>query len=374
MLKYLFAIACVLAISIAPIAAQDAPPPPMPPGPHLFIPAPEGFEPPPPEEGHEAFEAAFFAAVAGDDILTLEELIAIMPPPEEMPPPMPPEGEMPPPGDMPPHPKGMMIPLPEDFMPPPPEDGPEAFLEAAFGVIAGDDGELTLEELADILPPPPPPPEGGGPPPPPPPPPPGPHLFLPLPEDFVPTPPEEGPKVFLEAAFAAIAGDDLVLTLEELLAAKKPKWPGHKPGEGMGEGMDEGMGEGEGEEMGFCSDMMWESEQSPQEANYYCEESGSEGNLVFRSACNMEGFDVHAISMPANRIASCFAIEHQVGTTLFKIVDQDDGSVVYEGDGSDIAGTVIDPGDADKVYHIELDRATSSADAELTIRFVDHPE
>ena len=157
--RILLIAACALSLGIAPVLAQDAPPPP--PGPSLFIPAPEGFEPPSPEEGHEAFEEAFFAAVAGDDgVLTLEELKAIMPPPEEMPKP-PEEGEEPPEEgeEPPPLPPGVMIPLPEGFEPPPPEEGPEAFLEAAFAAVAGDDGELTLEEFMEALPEPEPPEE-----------------------------------------------------------------------------------------------------------------------------------------------------------------------------------------------------------------------
>ena len=49
---------------------------------------------------------------------------------------------------------GLMIPLPEGMMPPPPEDGPEAFeafLGNVFGMIAGDDGVMTLEELREWM-------------------------------------------------------------------------------------------------------------------------------------------------------------------------------------------------------------------------------
>ena len=113
--------------------------------PHLFIPGPEPPVDPADFEGHVEFEEAFFAAVAGDDgILTLEELMAMMPPP--------PEGDEPPADEPPMHPMGMMVPLPEGFEPPGPEDGHEAFMEAAFAAVAGDDLEMTVDEFMDALP------------------------------------------------------------------------------------------------------------------------------------------------------------------------------------------------------------------------------
>ncbi|MEW6752795.1 MAG: hypothetical protein AB1505_17725 [Candidatus Latescibacterota bacterium] len=275
MLKRTVVLACALALAATLAAAQDAPPP-M--GPQLYIPAPEPLDPAAYGD-HVAFEAAFFAAVAGDDgVLTLAELQALLPPPGEMPPP----GEEPPPppeGGMPPPKPGMVTPLPSDFVAPPPEEGPEALLQAMFAAVAGDDLELTLEEFQGALPdpemwppmppageegaPPPegtgdegtPPPEGsgesGGPPPegtgdegaplpegtgdegtPPPEgtgdtgmmPPPG--LFIPAPE---PMNPADYPDhvAFESALFNSVAGDDGVLTLAELQALLPP--PGEAP-------------------------------------------------------------------------------------------------------------------------------------------------
>jgi hypothetical protein len=130
------------------------------------------------------------------------------------------------------------------------------------------------------------------------------------------------------------------------------------------------VGEGEC----FCSEQMWMSEESPQQANYYCAEAGVEGDLHYRSLCNVDGFALHHIGLPADRVASCFEIEHQVGYTQFRIVDHVAGGVaVYSGDGSNIGGLVLDPAGVARAYDLQLDRAASSPDAAVTIRYVAHP-
>jgi len=380
MLRKALLIACVLGVGLCLAWAQ--PPEGPPPGPHLFIPLPPDTElpPPPPEGSPEEFLDAAIGAIDsdGDGLLSADEIHAAHeavhgekppegeePPPEGEPPPGEPPPEGPPPGEMPPPPMGLIIPLPEDFEPPPPEEGPDVFIEAAFSVVAGEDLELTLEELKAILPPPeemPPPPEEGKPM--------KPHLFVPFPEDFEPPPPEEGPDVFIEAAFGAIAGDDLVLTLEELKAALPP--PGEMGPPGISEG-EEGL-----EGLPYppeCGDEVRDSELLPQAENVSCDRSESVGNLIFRTVCNTAPYETQAISLPEGRAADCFGIEAIKGHNIvFEIVKESDGTQRFHTAWGKMAFDTLvlvgEPGGT--VYLINL-LSADEPDARITVKFIDHP-
>ena len=261
----------------------------------------------------------------------------------------------------------LFIPLPEDFDPPPPENGPEAFLDAAFSVITDGDGELTFDDLLALMPPPdemPPPPEGDEPPPPPM------GLHIPLPEGF--EPPEDAPpEAFLEAAFGMIAGEDAILTLEEL----KDWMSKFKPMDGDMVGPAEG-------DFGMlpdppeCTDELVTSEMGYQEANVPC--GGQEGNVVFRTVCNEEGYNSQAISLPADRMASCFGIEAMTKNKVVFVIyaEVDPGGLIYDStrDGLENIGMVeLVADDGDAVYRVELDMDESDPGARVTVRFNDHP-
>lgn len=231
----------------------------------------------------------------------------------------------------------------------------------------------------------------------PPPPPPGPMmpcLAIPLPEGIVPPPPESGPdafEAFVADAFAAIAGEDGILTLDELKAAMKkgepaPPMPpeGMKPPEGMppaGFMPPDGGPPPEGGPFAglpdppVCDDSMVSSEMLPQAVDSPC--GTSMGNLIFRTVCNAPGYNSQAISLPAGRTASCFGIEAITkNVVIFKIYPEaDPTTILFDStrDGLENLGAVMGalaPA-ADTVYRIELDMAASAPDARVTVRFVD---
>ena len=113
-----------------------------------------------------------------------------------------------------------------------------------------------------------------------------------------------------------------------------------------------------------CSDALRDSELGPQEEGHPCRDR--EGNLVFRTICNMPGFEMVAISLPAGRTASCFGIEALRGSIAFDIVAED-GSHVWDismGPES-YKGLKLDEG----IYHIRA--VGGEAEGALTVRFVD---
>lgn len=231
------------------------------------------------------------------------------------------------------------------------------------------------------------------------PPPPGPGpmmpcLAIPLPEGMMPPPPEAGPEAFeafVAGAFAAIAGDDGVITLDELKAAMKkgepaPPMPpeGPKPPEGMpldGPKPPEGFMPPEGGPLAglpdppVCDGSMVSNELLPQAVDSPC--GTSMGNLIFRTVCNAPGYNGQAISLPAGRTASCFGIEAITkNVVILKIYPEaDPATLLFDStrDGLENIGAVMGslaPA-ADTVYRIELDMAASAPDARVTVRFVD---
>ena len=70
-----------------------------------------------------------------------------------------------------------------------------------------------------------------------------------------------------------------------------------------------------------CSNTMRDSELGPQAVNVPC--GDREGNLIFRTICNMPGFESQAISLPGGRSAGCFGLEALRGDIAFEIVSED---------------------------------------------------
>lgn len=123
-----------------------------------------------------------------------------------------------------------------------------------------------------------------------------------------------------------------------------------------------------------CSAELITNEQLPQAENVTC--GSSTGNLLFRTVCNMPGFDSQAISLPDGRDADCFGIESQTpGPVIFTIYPESDPSnIIFDStrDGLHNIGAVH-LGDSG-VYRIDLDETASVPGAKVTVRFIDHPE
>lgn len=117
-----------------------------------------------------------------------------------------------------------------------------------------------------------------------------------------------------------------------------------------------------------CSDDLRENELLPQAENVPC--GDRQGNLLFRTVCNMPGYDRAAISLPDGRAAACFGLEALRGEIGFRIVREDDGSVVYDTMmGKDPYRMLKLDGPA--VYQIQS--TGGSPDGAVTLKFVDVP-
>jgi hypothetical protein len=148
--------------------------------------------------------------------------------------------------------------------------------------------------------------------------------------------------------------------------------------------MPDGDGDGEGEMDGIlragdpdladlniapeCSDELRESEQIPQQRGYQVPCGEREGNLIFRTICNMPGYNTVAISLPDGRKAACFGLAALRGEIGFKIIREDDGSVVFDTTwGKEAYKGLMISGPA--VYQIKSTGGTQ--DGAVTLRFVD---
>jgi len=227
----------------------------------------------------------------------------------------------------------------------------------------------------------------------------GPEVLLGIPEGVEPpegTPMPETPEEGLDLFFDVLAGPDGVVDKEDFMA-----WVRHfhmpPPEEMMGDemdpamdpGMDPAMGDpmGEGmppEEMGGmheedpelsglphppeCSTALRQQEMGPQEEGFPCGDH-HDGNLVFRTICNMEGFDMAAITLPEDRGAGCFGIEALRGHIDFQIVEVD-GTVIWDTSmGKEAFDALKLEGGPGAVYHIQT--IGGSPDGSATVRFVD---
>ena len=117
-----------------------------------------------------------------------------------------------------------------------------------------------------------------------------------------------------------------------------------------------------------CSDALRESEQLPQAENFPC--GDRQGNLIFRTVCNMPGFEAAAISLPDGRAAGCFVLEALRGEIGFKIVREDDGMVVYDTSMGKEAFKMLKL-DGPGVFQIQS--TGGSPDGSVTVKFVDVP-
>ena len=217
------------------------------------------------------------------------------------------------------------------------------------------------------------------------------------PEDMPPMPedPQAAHQMGLEMFFQVMAGNDGVVDLDEFLS-----WVRHfrmPPPEEMHDpdmhdpamddpGMDdpmvgpppEGMGglhEGDPDFADLphppeCSTELQEQEMGPQEEGYPC--GDRDGNLIFRTICNMPGFDMAAITLPEERAAACFGIEALRGHIDFQIVDAMDGSVVWDTSmGKEAYKDLKLDGAPGAVFHVQA--TAGSPDGSVTVRFVDVP-
>ena len=114
----------------------------------------------------------------------------------------------------------------------------------------------------------------------------------------------------------------------------------------------------------ICSDTLRERELSPREEGAGCNDH--EGDLMFRTICNMPGFGAAAISLPAGRAASCFGLEALRGSIGFEILTEDGHTVWDLSMGPESYEHLeLDEG----IYHI---KATSGDHGgAITISFVD---
>lgn len=224
-----------------------------------------------------------------------------------------------------------------------------------------------------------------------------PEVILGPPEDFQPSaPPEGGPPpedpaaaeaAMLEHFFMFMDADGSgALDFDEFRAWVRgvhmpPPDMMHDPMDGgpmgdphMGDGgMMDGIlraGDGDLADLNLapeCSDELRDSEMLPQAENIPC--GDREGNLIFRTVCNMPGYEMAAISLPDGRAAVCFGLEALRGEISFEIVAED-GAVVFDTSMGKEAfmGLKIDgPG----VY--EIRSTDGSPDGSVTVKFVDVP-
>lgn len=204
------------------------------------------------------------------------------------------------------------------------------------------------------------------------------------PSDMPPPPmtddPEENKMMMLDHFFGFMDADgNGSLDREEFGAWVRdfhmPPPPDGMHGDGMhdgGEGMMDGIlreGEGDLADLNIapeCSDELRDSELGPQAEGVPCHDK--EGNLLFRTICNMPGYQSVAISLPDGRAAGCFGLEALRGEISFEIVREDDGSVIWDtsmGKDSYRDLKIDGPG----VFQV---RSTGgSPDGAVTVRFVD---
>jgi hypothetical protein len=199
--------------------------------------------------------------------------------------------------------------------------------------------------------------------------------------------PEEAKHVMLETFFRFMDADGSgAIELEEFHAwvrdFRMPSHDGHMGDHPMGDDdmgddhsdMTDGIlraGEGDLADLNIapeCSDELQSSEQMPQAEGVPC--GDREGNLLFRTICNMPGYETVAISLPDSRDAACFGLEALRGEIGFEIVREDDGTVAFSTAwGKEAYKNLVISGPA--VYQIRSTGGTT--DGSVTLKFIDAP-
>ena len=210
----------------------------------------------------------------------------------------------------------------------------------------------------------------------------GPTVILGHPEGFEPPENMPPPPMSLDMFFqlmdangsGAIEYDEFAPWVREFHMPPPPDGMGEVDmGDGpMGDGMiRQGMlvaGESDLADLNIapeCSDHLRDMEQGPQGVNAPC--GDREGNLLFRTICNMPGYESVAISLPDGRAAGCFGLEALRGEISFEIVRQD-GNVIWDttmGKESFQDLKLNGPG----IFHVKS--TDGSPDGAVTVRFVD---
>ena len=143
---------------------------------------------------------------------------------------------------------------------------------------------------------------------------------------------------------------------------------GDDHGDGVSAG-DEGV---EGLPGVECSEELHEVEMGPVEEGVSCPHSESEGNLVNRTLCNVDGHRDQAISLPPDRAADCFNLAAIVGNNIvFEIINEDDGALMFHTNmGKEAFDHLVLTGEA--IYRVNLISA-DEPEAAITVQFIDHP-
>ncbi|MEE2658683.1 MAG: hypothetical protein VX733_09290 [Candidatus Latescibacterota bacterium] len=215
-----------------------------------------------------------------------------------------------------------------------------------------------------------------------------PGIFLGPPKDFEPPEsmeppqsPEEARKMFIHMMFGAMdTNGDRSIDPDEFMPwvrhVEMPSPPPHIEDMHPSKGGDMGMMDGilrRDPEMGElpiapeCSDEFVESEMDPQAEGVPCRDRA--GNLVFRTICNMPGYDMQAISLPDGRAAACFGIEALRGEIGF-MIETEGGEHIWDttmGKESYMRLKLDGPG----VFHVKS--TGGSPDGAVSVKFVDAP-
>ena len=204
-----------------------------------------------------------------------------------------------------------------------------------------------------------------------------PGLMLPLPDGMVPPPPEDGPETFeafVADVFAAIAGRDGVMALDELLDYMRGFAPPPDASQGSIPGSFGAADMGVSPDPPPCTDELVAAEMVPQATDVPC--GHSSGNLVFRTACNADGYNSQTVSLPPGRVAGCFGIEAITGdlVILYIYPEDDPGDVIFDSDRDGLENIHQVTVAGERVYRVELDMDRSAPNARVTVRLVDHPD
>ena len=126
-----------------------------------------------------------------------------------------------------------------------------------------------------------------------------------------------------------------------------------------------------------CSESVRTSEQQPQQTNVPAS-NGKQGNLLFRTVCDMTPYDQVAITLPTGRQALDFGVEAITPLKVVWGIRVEGGADVYHSTAGPTALSNLLIQDstpsATGKYTIYLDTAASDPGARITVRFIDVPK